>query len=454
MTRLHHINCWVPVAANILIFICFYRYLLPEEWSLPGKINDSIILGESVVRDNGVVKSEILRSISSDRQPMQQSQHKIVLLGPHDRFNFGDLLFEKVVHKLLLDRAGYAPENILVGGIITTDMTKYGGASTILSMKVIQQLSEKAQYPFDIVYLGGEAMGCDHECGVRMLPTKKQRQEAVAEKVCECAYLFPKKDLVGSNYVGPTNMAIVNSLGGSPATACKVAGDTADYHSYRDATDPELLFPDSAVMTRALYGTYIENITNFPNLEEIIRKEPQGYVAVQFMESLVRRPSDESKVVLTLDDVARDSNLPIVFFAAGTVPRHDSFDLYKRIAGKLNATTYILDKEPNVWGVVATVAHAKAVISTSLHVRIMAFQFQKPRVTVCTKGKKHHRFIQVWEQMSDQDACQSVETVAAALQKSQPVGDERLNEVVERYLVNFDNWSNLLKNGNRTIIHA
>lgn len=357
MSWLRHMSSLAPLAWNIVILLYFYRTFSPQEWSLREGGSDS-----SLVRDRGQPRGheggggtggadEFLHPLSPHQRPGQQARHKIVLLGPHDRFNFGDLLFEKVVHKLLVDRAGYAPENILVGGIVTTDMTNYGGASTILSMKVIQQLSRHAPYPFDIVYLGGEAMGCNHECGVEMLPTKQQQREAKADKACDCAYLFPKGLLVRSNYVGPTNMAIINSLGGSLSDVCREATATADYHSYRDSKDPELLFPDSAVMTRTLYGRYIEDITNFPILQEILRNEPHGYIAVQFKMASLESASDESNMARTLDQVSRESNhLPIVLFAAGTVPKHDSFDLYRRIAKGMNATTYILDQDPTVWG--------------------------------------------------------------------------------------------------------
>lgn len=59
-------------------------------------------------------KSENLRS------------RKVILLGPHDRYNFGDLLFTKVILRLLQTRAGYDVNDILFGGIISANMTRYG----------------------------------------------------------------------------------------------------------------------------------------------------------------------------------------------------------------------------------------------------------------------------------------------------------------------------------------
>ena len=92
--------------------------------------------------------------------PKARPSRKIVLLGPHDRYNFGDLIFTAVVAKLLVSRAGFSPDDLLFGGLITVNMTKYGGYN-ILSMKQIQALSQQdaVHGPYDIIYLGGEAVG-------------------------------------------------------------------------------------------------------------------------------------------------------------------------------------------------------------------------------------------------------------------------------------------------------
>lgn len=81
-------------------------------------------------------------------------QRSIVLLGPHDRFNFGDLLFSKVLSRLLEQRAGYDASRILFGGLVPVNMTGYGGPNQIFSMKQIQHMSQTDHLygPYDIVY--------------------------------------------------------------------------------------------------------------------------------------------------------------------------------------------------------------------------------------------------------------------------------------------------------------
>merc|ERR1712127_871555 len=54
-------------------------------------------------------------------------------------------------------------------------------------------------------------------------------------------------------------------------------------------------------------------------------------------------------------------------------------------------------KAEHVWKVVALISKAEAVLSSSLHVRIMAFIYHKPRFTWCPGGRKHSKFIKLWE---------------------------------------------------------
>lgn len=391
-----------------------------------------------------------------------KDRRKVVLLGPHDRFNFGDLLFEKVVSKLLVDRAGYRPDDLIRAGIVTTDMSAFGGPSSIFSLKTIQKLSfassQNNNKPYDIIYLGGEAARCPHNIGVRMLHSRTLQESAREDKVYDCAYLLPKEELIPPNYMGPSNLAVVNAMGRVTAIpSCQRAIDSADYRSFRNPpiheNANEKLVPDSAVMTRTLFGSHVENLDNFPDIQEIVLAHGD-YIAVQHKERGLA--DDLDALAAVLDSIATENNhSAIVFFAAGTVKWHDSFNVYHRLADKLQARTFVLDQAPNVWKVVATVAHAKVVLSTSLHVRIMAFQFQKPRVTWCEDNEKHSHFIQSWEQLDDDHdnnttICVSWNQTAAALRRSLPMDAARVQTVTEAYLASFDEWSHMLLHGHRT----
>lgn len=381
-------------------------------------------------------------------------KRKIVLLGPHDRYNFGDLLFEKVVSKLLQTKAGYRDHEIVRAGIVSVDMSAYGGPANVLSMRKVQEMSRKSSNgPFDIVYTGGEALGCSYGCAEGMMPSNDLERMAKAEKIYDCAYLVPKKLLLPLGNSTRKNQAVVNSVGGyygDKHPACQKAVDTADYVSFRDE-DPGGV-PDSAVMVRELYGDHVSSVATTVLKELFPDGAKRKYIAVQHKieMGMMGMKKNKSSLAQALDEVSKQSNCTIVFFVAGTAPGHDSLEVYQKVASEMTAPSIIYEAK-HVWKAVALLSEAEAVLSSSLHVRIMAFIFLKPRVTWCTE-KKHEAFIRKWD-ASDASRCVGTyqatwsvlskymgEAPAISLSKT----EEAYGKAVELYQHSFDTWSGLI----------
>eukprot|EP00588_Corethron_pennatum_P024866 CAMPEP_0194332584 /NCGR_PEP_ID=MMETSP0171-20130528/59606_1 /TAXON_ID=218684 /ORGANISM="Corethron pennatum, Strain L29A3" /LENGTH=238 /DNA_ID=CAMNT_0039094495 /DNA_START=295 /DNA_END=1008 /DNA_ORIENTATION=- len=238
-------------------------------------------------------------------------------------------------------------------------MTEYGGWPNVLSMKKVQEMSrnDTRQGPYDIVYTGGEALQCNHNCAVHMMPNEQMKQLALKEKINDCAYLFPKEELLPISVEGGKkmqNVAIINSLGGLKVKgSCKKAVDTADFAVYRDH-DP--LCPDSAVMTKELFQEDIREAARYV-LKDLFKMNVKGkylhrranknYIAVQCKKSILRS-TDQKSFANMLDDVSRKTNATIVFFAAGTAPDHDSFSAYDEVARHMKEPS-IVYKVENTW---------------------------------------------------------------------------------------------------------
>ncbi len=385
--------------------------------------------------------------------------NKVVLLGPHDRYNFGDLLFSNVLEKLLLSRAGYSPDEILYGGVVSVDMSSHGGSSNVLSMKKIQALSQNDEFfgPYDIIFTGGESNSCDASRAAKMMPTKELAAEARRESLSKCAYLIPKRLLLKdpetttststSTTEKPLNYAVGNSLGGggSIASYCEEAIETADYVAYRDASP---LYPDSAVMTRELFAKEIEEGANavWKDLGQ-----PKKYIAVQHRKF---RNEDPQQIAQALDEVARGANATIVFFPAGLVYGHDSYESYELVKSLMTEKA-IVCKTENTWKAIGLISRAHAVISTSLHVRIMAFIHLKPRVTWSLSKAKLRLFIQYWDAPTSAPVMNfaQVNQTWAVMKKhyfDNPEESRRQNQVkydvaVKKYLESFENISKLLR---------
>eukprot|EP01084_Bolivina_argentea_P025973 48285_1 len=323
--------------------------------------------------------------------------HRIVLHAPHDRFNFGDLLFSKVVKKLLISGAGYKENEILMSGMVSIDMSKHDGDSNVISYKKIIQMSRNDTIagPYDLVACGGEAAGCDWQCGVNMMPNKITKRQAKKNKVDNCAYLPSPLKLKSnsSSYTGNHPIGIFNSIGGNGGGLCKESMSHYNYISYRDKAP---LAADSAVMVNYLFHDDVISRLNDKSGQVFnIQNQTNGkYFAFQASKSQLNK-HDPIKLAKMFDVISNSTNLVLVFFCAGTAPGHDSIGAYENI-GKYMRTKYLIMREPKAWSVVSLIANAILVFSTSLHVRIMAFIHYRPRIAFCHRNK-HVMFLKLFE---------------------------------------------------------
>ncbi len=205
----------------------------------------------------------------------------------------------------------------------------------------------------------------------------------------------------------------MNSMGGTQSGPCKTAIASADFKGYRDkGTIPT---PDSAVMTKELFYSEINAMAKVvtDELGNFFR-EAQGsdgrYIAVQHKSFDL----DTKILAQMLDLVSRHMKAPVIFFAAGTVLNHDDFSIYDEVSSLMEEKSFVYRSE-HALKVVALISGAEAVLGTSLHVRIMAFIYFKPRVTWCTE-MKHKKFIQLWD-ASNAPSCVKVNETLPMLAK-------------------------------------
>lgn len=360
--------------------------------------------------------------------------------------------------KLLRTRVGYDPQDILKAATTPADMTKYGGFNDIVSMKTIQQMSrtDSVYGPYDIVYTGGEALGCTYGCAIGMLPTQEQRELARQERICDCGYLVPKSYLLPEGATSK-NYAVVNSMGGDIHPSCQDAVNSADFIAYRDRAPT---YPDSAVMTKELFHDDIANAAK-EVLKELFPDDPMirggssmsqtKYIAVQHNNNEMEMDHPREFAAI-LDKVSKNTGAVIVFFAAGTAPYHDSFDVYHEISSYMTEPNIVYEME-NVWKVVGLISQAEAVLATSLHVRIMSFIYFKPRITWCSLSK-HRQFISLWD-TADSPQCIHTSVTWNVLVKylgsdpeiTQDMTKHIYEEMVQKYLQGFDIWSTMLAQG-------
>ena len=109
----------------------------------------------------------------------------------------------------------------------------------------------------------------------------------------------------------------------------------------------------------------------------------------------------------------------------------------------------IVYEAENMWNVIGLISRADAILSTSLHVRIMALIYFKPRVTWCEQKRKHSRFISMWDSNTSAPCVQEKNYTLDVLREHYLKNPDIAREMtiatyktlVKKYLESFSNYS-------------
>ena len=252
---------------------------------------------------------------------------------------------------------------------------------------------------------------------------------------------------------------------GQPPLTCRRVANHADRSGYRSSKP---FAPDSLVMTQEVLGDEIDQIFDTEVQQELQQLAPEifpsskslKYIAVQHETAKhISKPGYAQELADALDEVSRNlGNIPVVFFAAGRIGRylgdHTAFSMSREVTKKMKQPNVLYETE-HALKVAALISKADAVISTNLHVRILSFVYQKPRVTL-HGGANQQNFLDMWEG-SDVALMGMVSSVGQIWKKglerffkqgknqvTQTQTETALQKVIRYYDRNFDNWSSLL----------
>ena len=137
--------------------------------------------------------------------------------------------------------------------------------------------------------------------------------------------------------------------------------------------------PDSVFALRALFEARIR--TTPRSVLRIQRAcSETGYVAVQLKESYLKSFLRAANAIRAAQTAA---GAPVVLFRAGAAARHDSLEAYDR-AGL--PRLHVFD-DLDTWSIVSLITRARLVITTSLHVQVIAALWGVPRLQLSFNGK-------------------------------------------------------------------
>ncbi len=337
-----------------------------------------------------------------------------VAFGAFDRHNFGDLLFP---HLLAAQLRGARFE---WAGLTARDLTPFGGHR-------VTPLGAKRRG--HLIHAGGEVLGCRaYEAAVMLLdPAAAAQAIARYDRDPAAATVWAARQLgtaralpyvAGRDAVASPGRLIFNAVGGVdwatlPAqtrTEAKAALAAADWVSVRDRITLDALCadgitaalcPDPAVMARVCCGETIARYAARGAVRAVREAFPQGYIACQFSAGF----GDDA----TLDALAHGlraaataSGLGVVLFQAGAAPWHDDAALFDAIRQRLPGGMARRFASLHLWDLCALIAASRVTLASSLHARIVALAYARPRLTLRPPQQgpgpdKHDAFIAAWE---------------------------------------------------------
>lgn len=386
-------------------------------------------------------------------------EQPIILFGAFDRHNFGDLLFVHVAAALLQG------EDLVFSGLANRDLRACGGHE-------VQALAQLAAgwgaRPATLIHVGGEILTCSAwQAAVMLLPPEEVQPTLAYLEARPSEKLAWVRRMVGSAALAPYTLSrpmfphlsrvIYAGAGGvsldasEPALRAEVLAKlrAADAVSVRDSqTLAHLaaagiaahLLPDPAVMVAELFNTKIRQHAADGEVAQVLRKFPQGYLAVQFSADF-GDDTTLTQISTQLDQVASATELGVVLFRAGAAPWHDDLAGLQRVATHLRTPAVQIFNSLHVWDICALIAHSRGYCGSSLHGRIVAMAYALPRVNLCPppaigQPGKQAAFAATWEEV-DVPATIGVGDIAQGMQRALALDPGPLQRTARRLVAQY-----------------
>jgi hypothetical protein len=343
------------------------------------------------------------------------------ILGPFDRYNYGDLLFPLILEKEL-DKNG---NQVQYYGLVDSDLSMYGAKKT----ESIEAFYADLAPDDKIIIAGGESL-CATWAGLYSYLNDG------FNKVYSVKYLRSLDIRLGllSNYArivnkGKTQYPFVpnrselpidqvdtyfNAVGGSALlswsdarlekfcrklTDSKVIGvrDEVTFsrlQPYLKKSQNLFLTPDSAILMQQ----YLNQDKN-ASVGKNATKDSVGD-RYAFFQVGAEKTDSLAQIISNLEEILKKSTLDIVLCPIGYALGHDDLkplrDIYKTLNANYPGRVKIIDKLVNLYEIMSLIENAEIYIGTSLHGAITSMSFGTPYVTFNKKIFKLANYLATW----------------------------------------------------------
>ncbi len=368
----------------------------------------------------------------------------LVLFGAFDRHNLGDLLLAHVAARMV-PRYG-----IVAAGLVERDLRAEGG-HRVVALSALEM-------PVDVLHVGGEVLTCRCFEAAVMLQAPESAAVAIARYAREpdageawsrrrlhtarrLPYLLAPEEGGRRLFAGVGGVMFdrlpvlarqeaLAALGGADASWVR---DRRTQLQLEAAGLQTALAPDPAELVAALFGRRIERHATAGPVAALRRRYPQGYLAIQFG----AEHGDDATLAAVAEQLGRiraGTGLGIAFFCAGRAPWHDDRAVYRRLIRRAALEAEVCEAT-NVWDICALLAHASAVVGTSLHARIVADALLRPAVSLLAGGDaatKLGAYLETWRAPHHRSVATAATLTEQVAEARSATAAERINATTER----------------------
>jgi hypothetical protein len=335
------------------------------------------------------------------------NEPRILTVGAYERDNFGDLLFLLVTERYL------AGSEVVAAAPFAADM------SALLDRQVVSVAESLTNRDVDAIWtVGGQVGATTPGSALRMSKSPaefsryrtappSEKRALLREAFCGAQPASPYIPTPGAFARNAGAVSVLNSVGltGVRRLSPHVREEvievlrTADVVSVRDRESSDFLHGIG------VKHSLVPDVVHAISLLDPHERDPRSDIAVVQVSTRLLERFGHERLARTLVQSRHLAGLRVQFVMAGTAPRHDSVDDLQRVVDCVHQidpgreVEVLTDRRP--LDIVRQIRQARIVVSTSLHMRIVAAAYGVPRVTM--RRAKPTRYAAHWDELMPYD---------------------------------------------------
>ena len=390
-------------------------------------------------------------------------KNKIYIFGPHDRFNYGDLLFPMML-EYAFKKISNQSFDFIKASIVSSDLTKLGGCNSISYKNLVKEITDG-----DILIVaGGESLKAkwkvlysfinkpyswliNRPSLFNFIKNIKIEKYLLGAK-SEFPFCINKADFKDNIKV------FYNSVGGGRNLEGQLIKnlENSDYLAVRDRNSfafleqvnikSVFLVPDSAIILSDVFPVdYLLNSNNRNSTKaQFFLSRQEKYIFFQVSKNRIKK--DFNEIVSQLEALSVAQQCTILLCPIGTALGHEDHVALRKIFEKLNCSKYLVET-PHIEDIITLLSQAKLYVGSSLHGAITAMSYGVPYITLDERQSKISAYIKTWGLSFFNEMCSmhNFYPKATIIFEQSNYSDKILEDTIKQKKIYYESVERMLK---------